>query len=77
MLNGKNAGELLVAGDDKIFWPAQARIEGNKLIVSAAAVKKPVAVRYQFDNAGIGNIFGKEGLPLAPFRTDDWPLGLE
>jgi sialate O-acetylesterase len=77
MLNGKNAGELFVAGDDKIFWPAQARIEGNKLIVSAAAVKKPVAVRYQFDNAGISNIFGKEGLPLAPFRTDDWPLGLE
>jgi sialate O-acetylesterase len=35
-------------------------------------VKKPVAVRYQFSNAGIGNIFSKEGLPMAPFRTDSW-----
>ncbi len=77
MLKGKMAEELVIAGDDKLFWPAQAHIEGNKLIVSAAAVRKPVAVRYQFDNAGIGNIYGKEGLPLAPFRTDDWFLGLE
>ena len=77
MLKGKAAEELLIAGDDKIFWPAQGHIEGNKIIVSAAAVKKPVAVRYQFDNSGIGNIVGKEGLPLAPFRTDDWSLGIE
>jgi sialate O-acetylesterase len=77
MVKGKAAEELLIAGDDKIFWPAQGHIEGNKIIVSAAAVKTPVAVRYQFDNAGIGNIVGKEGLPLAPFRTDDWSLGIE
>jgi sialate O-acetylesterase len=77
ILKGKAVEELLIAGDDELFWPAQAHIEGNKLIVSAAAVKKPVAVRYQFDNAGAGNIFGKEGLPLAPFRTDDWSLGIQ
>lgn len=76
-VRGKTAEQLLIAGDDKVFWPAQARIEGDKLIVSATAVKKPVAVRYQFDNSGIGNIFGKEGLPLAPFRTDNWVLGIE
>jgi sialate O-acetylesterase len=77
LLKDKVAGELLIAGDDKVFWPANARIEGNKLIVSSPSVKKPVAVRYQFSNAGIGNIAGKDGLPLAPFRTDDWPLGIE
>jgi sialate O-acetylesterase len=70
----KNAKELVIAGEDRVFWPATARIEGNKLIVSSPRVKKPVAVRYQFSNAGIGNIAGKDGLPLAPFRTDSWPL---
>ncbi len=64
--------ELSVAGEDKVFYPAEVRIEGSRLIVSSAQVKQPVAVRYQFDNAGIGNIFSKEGLPMAPFRTDDW-----
>jgi len=77
VIRGKDARELVIAGADKVFRPAQARIEGNRLIVWSSAVKNPVAVRYQFDNAGIGNIFSKEGLPLAPFRTDDWPLGIE
>ena len=72
VVKDKTATALFVAGEDKVFWPAIAKTEGNKLIVSAAGVKKPVAVRYQFSNAGIGNIAGKEGLPLAPFRTDDW-----
>jgi len=77
MLKDKTSRELFLAGDDKVFWPATAHIEGDKLIVSAPGVKKPVAVRYQFSNSGIGNIFGKDGLPLAPFRTDNWPLGVE
>ena len=74
VVNGAAVRELVIAGDDRVFRPAAVRIVGNKLIVSAQGVKKPVAVRYQFDNAGIGNIFAKEGLPLAPFRTDDWPI---
>ena len=77
LLKDKTVKELFVAGDDEVFWPATARIKDNTLIVSAPEVKKPVAVRYQYSNAGIGNIFGKDGLPLAPFRTDDWPLGIE
>jgi len=31
-------------------------------------------VRYGFSNAGIGNIFSSEGLPVVPFRTDNWPV---
>jgi sialate O-acetylesterase len=77
ILKDKTAKELFVAGEDKVFWPATARIKDTTLIVSAPEVKKPVAVRYQFSNAGIGNIAGKDGLPLEPFRTDDWPLGIE
>ncbi|HTR28998.1 MAG TPA: sialate O-acetylesterase [Puia sp.] len=63
---------LVVAGDDRVFYPAEGKVVGNKLVVWAKEVKKPVAVRYQFSNAGIGNIAGKDGLPLAPFRTDKW-----
>jgi sialate O-acetylesterase len=71
-VKGGLAKEVFVAGEDKVFYPAETRLEGSLLIISSRQVKKPVAVRYQFSNAGIGNIFGKEGLPLAPFRTDDW-----
>jgi sialate O-acetylesterase len=72
VVKGGPVREVLVAGDDKVFYPAEVRIEGSRLIVSAREVKNPVAVRYQFDNAGVGNIFSKEGLPVAPFRTDNW-----
>jgi sialate O-acetylesterase len=63
---------LVVAGEDRVFHPAEGKAEGNKMEVWSKEVKKPVAVRYQFSNAGIGNAFSKEGLPVAPFRTDSW-----
>jgi sialate O-acetylesterase len=63
---------LFIAGSDGVFYPAQIKISGSRITVSAKLVKKPVAVRYQFSNAGIGNLFNKQGLPVAPFRTDDW-----
>jgi sialate O-acetylesterase len=72
VVKGTAIREVYIAGDDKLFYPAEAHIEGSRLIVSARQVKSPMAVRYQFSNAGIGNLFSKEGLPLAPFRTDDW-----
>jgi sialate O-acetylesterase len=75
IMKDKMVSALVIAGEDKVFWPASARVEGDKLIVWSKEVKKPVAVRYQFSNAGIGNIAGKDGLPLAPFRTDDWQIG--
>ncbi|QEC66223.1 sialate O-acetylesterase [Panacibacter ginsenosidivorans] len=74
MAKDKNITALYIAGADKIFYPAIAKIENNKLIVSAKEVPQPVAVRFSFSNAGVGNLFSKEGLPVAPFRTDDWEL---
>ncbi len=71
-VEGPAARALYIAGEDRVFYPGLAKIEGNRLIVSSAMVKKPVAVRYQYSNAGVGNIFSKDGLPLAPFRTDRW-----
>ena len=61
---------LLIAGEDGRFVEAKAQIKGNKITVYSPKVKHPVAVRYCFDDATIGNLFNQEGLPVAPFRTD-------
>gem|GEM_PF-122804 len=74
VVKGKQVAELYMAGEDSVFHPAEAVVENDRMIVRSAAVKRPVAVRYGFSNAAIGNIFSKEGLPLGPFRTDSWPM---
>ncbi len=64
-----------VAGADQRFVDADARIDGDTLLVSAATVSSPVAVRYAWDNfpEGLGcNLTNAAGLPAAPFRTDHW-----
>ncbi len=68
---------LQVAGDDRVFYPAWATLGKNRLIVWSKPVKHPVAVRYAFSNTAVGNLFNKEGLPLSPFRTDDWPVEIK
>ncbi len=59
-----------IAGADKVFHPARAEIHGRTIIVSAAAVSRPVAVRYGWANVPEGNLFNRAGLPASPFRTD-------
>jgi len=60
-----------VAGDDGVFAAANAVIEGNnRVVVSAATVARPRAVRYGFLNFPVVNLWNKEGLPATPFRTD-------
>jgi len=63
-----------VAGDDRKWHDAEARIDGESVIVSAAAVPHPVAVRYGWANAPRCNLANREGLPASPFRTDDWDI---
>jgi len=70
----KKATEFYIAGDDKVFVPADVKIEGNTVVVSNKQVKSPVAVRFSFSNTGMGNIFNKAGLPVNPFRTDNWEV---
>jgi sialate O-acetylesterase len=61
------------AGDDRKFYWAQARIDGNTVVVTCDAVKKPVAVRYAWsNNPGALDLYNKEGLPAVPFRSDTW-----
>ncbi|UCS93366.1 sialate O-acetylesterase [Echinicola marina] len=61
-----------VAGADQVFYPAQAVIEGNQVVLSSKEVKKPVAVRYAFTNYPVTNLENKAGIPAVPFRTDNW-----
>ena len=63
-----------VAGKDKKFVWAEAKMVGkDKVEVSAASVKEPVSVRYAWANNPVCNLQNREGLPVTPFRTDDWP----
>ncbi len=60
-----------VAGADQKFVWAQAFLDGNKVIVSSEQVLNPVAVRYSWSNNPDVNLFNSNGLPAAPFRTDN------
>jgi len=73
-ITAKESGLKLftVAGDDKVFHPAKAWIVRSKVYVCSDDVKKPVAVRYAFENYVDGDLFGTEGLPVSSFRSDNW-----
>jgi sialate O-acetylesterase len=62
-----------VAGADRRFVRADARIDGATVVVSSPAVPAPAAARYAWDDDPEVSLFNAEGLPASPFRTDDWP----
>ena len=62
-----------IAGDDHKWVWAQAKIEGDSVIVWSENVPHPVAVRYGWADNPDCNLYNKEGLAAVPFRTDDWP----
>ncbi len=62
-----------IAGEDRKFVAADARIEGDSVVVTSPQVTKPAAVRYAWINVPCDcNLYGGAGIPAAPFRTDDW-----
>jgi sialate O-acetylesterase len=62
-----------IAGADKVFHWAIAEIQNGKVVVWSDEVANPVAVHYGWaDDNMEANLFNKEGLPAAPFRTDTW-----
>lgn len=68
-LNGFTA-----CGEDKYFYPAKAVLQGtDAVVVTCDKVAKPVAVRFGWKNYPVVNVYNKEGLPMVPFRTDDFP----
>lgn len=66
-------GAFELAGEDRVFHPAQATVKGNTVVVGTPDVPAPVAVRYAWANA-VPNptLANAEGLPASPFRSDDW-----
>jgi sialate O-acetylesterase len=81
-LHTAHAGEpprgFLLAGADRRWVPAQARLDGDRVVLQSPAVPAPVAARYAWvDNPSEANVIGGDGLPLTPLRTDDWPLESE
>lgn len=63
-----------IAGEDKQFVPAEARIiNSNQVEVWSDQVEKPVSVRYAWADNPVCNMYSRDGLPMTPFRTDDWP----
>ncbi len=63
-----------VAGEDRKFYPAEAVLDGSNFTihVSAPQVSDIKSVRYCFKNFAIGKVHDMSGIPLVPFRTDDW-----
>lgn len=62
-----------IAGSDHRWHWAEARIEGQSVVVTCSEVVSPVAVRYAWHVNPLCNLQNGEGLPCVPFRTDDWP----
>ena len=65
-----------VAGADKQWRHAAAKIIGNTVVVTSPEVKQPVAVRYAWADNPDCNLYNRAGLPASPFRTDIWPVNL-
>jgi sialate O-acetylesterase len=72
--DGRPLTHFEVAGVDRVFHAATARIDGSSLLVESKAVPAPVAVRYAFSSADIPNLQNDAGFPASSFRSDDWPL---
>ncbi len=72
-VKGDTLGEFSVADDDRQWAWADARIEGDSVIVSSKSVPHPKYVRYAWQANPLATLFNGAGLPASPFRTDDWP----
>jgi sialate O-acetylesterase len=74
MAKGGAPAGFVIAGEDKQWKPATAKISGDTAIVSSPEVPHPVAVRYAWADNPNFNLYNAAGLPASPFRTDDWPV---
>jgi sialate O-acetylesterase len=69
---GGKLGEFSIAGADRKWVWAEARIEGDTIVVSSPSVPNPKEVRYAWQSNPVATLFNGEGLPAPPFRTDMW-----
>ncbi len=73
-LDGQSPTHFLLAGADRKFFPATAKVEGDKVQLTAPEIPTPVAVRFAWDEVATPNLVNAQTLPAVPFRTDDWPV---
>lgn len=74
-LKAKDGGKLqgfTIAGPDHKFYWADAVVDGETIVVSSPQVPMPIAVRYAWADNPVCNVYNQAGLPMSPFRTDDW-----
>ena len=73
MVKGGQLVEFSVAGKDRKWHWADARIEGDTVVVSSPDVPDPQAARYAWQANPAATLYNGAGLPAVPFRTDRWP----
>jgi sialate O-acetylesterase len=73
VVKGAKLEEFSVAGDDHKWHWADARIEGDAVVVSSPDVPNPQEVRYAWQSNPAATLYNGAGLPAVPFRTDTWP----
>ncbi len=69
---GEKLGEFAIAGEDRKWYWADAKIEGDSVLVSSPSVAMPKEVRYAWQSNPAATLFNGAGLPAGPFRTDTW-----
>jgi sialate O-acetylesterase len=70
---GGKLGEFQIAGKDRKWYWADARIEGASIVAASPMVPEPVAARYAWQSYPLATLYNGAGLPAVPFRTDNWP----
>jgi len=73
VVKGNKLEEFSIAGKDRVWHWADARIEGDAIVVSSSSVPEPAAARYAWQSYPAATLYNGAGLPAVPFRTDDWP----
>lgn len=73
VVRGEKLMGFAIAGSDRKFVWADARVDGRTVVVSSPQVPRPVAVRYAWSNNPVCNLYNTANLPAVPFRTDNWP----
>ncbi len=70
--DGPVKGFAIAGADHKFVW-AEARIDGDSVLLSSESITQPMAVRYAWADNPVCNLYNELNLPASPFRTDDWP----
>lgn len=71
-IKGTTLKGFTIAGPDRVFYPAEAMVQNGEIIVFSPEVSIPLAARYGWADNPDCNLYGENGLPVAPFRTDCW-----